>query len=117
MEEIKINDYIRFDDGTIIKAIEEEVDYYNYILKQKEFKRNGKDTSIVKYSSNIIDLIELGDYVNGWEVQEKFKDNEERWYIGECCGDSYYDNYAYNDEITTIVTKEQFKAIEYKVGE
>lgn len=56
MEEIKIGEYIRTEEGEIFKAIEEEVDYYNFELN----KLNPKEifNPIVKHSPNIIDLIE-----------------------------------------------------------
>ena len=59
-------------------------------------------------SPNIIDLIEVGDYVNGLKVV-KIEDNILTMHglihnIGE-------------EDIKSIVTKEQFKSMEYKVGE
>ena len=68
--------------------------------------RVGKCTKqvIIKHSKNLIDLIEVGDYVNGSRVDE------------------LYDGYVFVEnsdcrvkEIETIVTKEQFKSMEYKV--
>ena len=53
MEEIKVGEYIRYDDGTLIKVVEEEHSYYNYLFKNKK--------GIFKHSSNIIDLIEEED--------------------------------------------------------
>ena len=67
-------------------------------------------------SHNIIDLIEEGDYVNGSEVV--FKDfnnlNEECLECG--IGDYIVCSYEAKD-IKTIVTKEQFEAMQYKVVE
>ena len=60
-----------------------------------------------KFSFNIIDLIEVGDYVNGWKVLY--------WTDGTKIVD---DGYATNLDkigIKSIVTKEQFSAMEYKV--
>ncbi len=62
---------------------------------------------IIKSSSNIIDLIQLGDYVNGYLVYEI----EENWEIvGYRC-------FIYANDIKSIVTKEQFESMEYKIGE
>lgn len=60
---------------------------------------------VVKSSPNIIDLIEVGDYVNGYEVTSK----------DQFLGFGNHDWYMTNDEIKSIVTKEQFKNIEYEV--
>lgn len=62
---------------------------------------------ITKASHNIIDLIELGDYVNGCEVTSK----------GQFLGFGNHDWYMLDNEIKSIVTKEQFSQMEYKVGE
>jgi hypothetical protein len=73
------------------------------------------NNEIIKSSPNIIDLIEVGDYVNGQLVTsaEEVVKNDDR-YIG-------FGNYDYylskNEEIKSIVTKEQFKQIEYKIGD
>lgn len=53
MSKIKIGEYVRYDDGRIFKVIEEEVDYYNYLLKTRI-----NECGITKHSLNIIDLIE-----------------------------------------------------------
>lgn len=69
---------------------------------------------IVKASHNIIDLIEVGDYVNGIPVEDitRFKDGT--WCIT-------FDEWRWIDNnvnaIETIVTKEQFSEIEYRLGD
>lgn len=63
---------------------------------------------IIKSSPNIIDLIEIGDYVNG----EKVTSIQDNW-----LGFGNYDYYRQEYEIKSIVTKEQFSQMEYKVGE
>ena len=76
-----------------------------------------EDDDILKASHNIIDLIEVGDYVNGEKVD----------YIDDCDGAmrEYYYDYEdasidvghYFEEIKSIVTKEQFSSIEYRLGD
>ena len=65
--------------------------------------------SIKDIKENIIDLIEVGDYVNGKYVYKI------------TAGCIYFKGYAHENKsilwIQSIVTKEQFKNIEYKVGE
>ena len=89
------------------------------------------NVDIIKHSKNIIDLIEVGDYVNGelvvdiFEFYETLDDGTEKY-----CGrklltqyrmaqfkgtDSKY--YIYQNDIQSIVTKEQFKSMEYRLEE
>ena len=77
---------------------------------------------IVKVSNNIIDLIEVGDYVNGVEVMEV--DLEKKPYLKFVHGISTTDvgliTYMGDSKlygIKSIVTKEQFANMEYKAGD
>ena len=74
------------------------------------------DDDVVKASYNIIDILEEGDYVNGCYIQEikSLKNN-----VMVCMLDSDYEfvSTITNNEIETIVTKEQFEQMAYKVGE
>lgn len=68
--------------------------------------------SIKDIKENIKDLIEVGDYVN--EMQIDSIDLKERKLFVEF---GYDEIIIPENEIESIVTKEQFKNIEYKVGE
>ena len=72
------------------------------------------DDDILKASHNIIDLIEVGDYVNGYKVRKisVYEDDEK---FLEFVDDCYTE--LLNREIKSIVTKEQFSQMQYKVGE
>lgn len=67
-----------------------------------------KITDIVKHSKNIIDLIQVGDYVNGKYVKEinQYKDGKS---IIALIG------IIDEEDIKSIVTKQQFESIEYKI--
>lgn len=74
------------------------------------------ENEIVKYSKNIIDLIEVGDYVNGQCIEKIDKKENDRIYFkileykdGSFEGNCYIDL----DKIKSIVTKEQYKSVEY----
>ena len=69
------------------------------------------EDEILKVSENIIDLIEVGDYVNGKEVMtiSGFKDGSR--YIEFDEGRYLCKNY----QIKSIVTKEQFNSVKYEV--
>lgn len=64
-------------------------------------------------SPNIIDLIQVGDYVNGDWINE-IKDGRP---YHEDYNDSYYSWYLDEEDIKSIVTHEQFSQMEYKIGE
>ncbi len=70
-----------------------------------------KDGHIAKY----IDLIKVGDYVNGREVLDIYKPRD-LWEPIEIRVDSRYTNFILADEIKTILTKEQYLTNCYKVG-
>ena len=68
---------------------------------------------IVKASYNIIDLIEVGDYVNGCKVIDFMYSKEKKRSVivdSEIWG---FDA----EEIKSIVTKEQFESMSYRIGE
>ena len=71
------------------------------------------ENDFVKASYNIIDILEVGDYANGREVVDIFYDVNDN--VMDVCvlGSIVYDN----NEIKSIVTKEQFEQMAYKVVE
>ena len=114
MSEIKENEYIRTNNGSIQKVLEIQPYYendtnmseYDYISTEifKQWKRYQLEDIVKKHSPNIIDLIEVGDYVNGSRVIANEKGVV--WTIE--------DDFEL-EHIKTIVTKEQFKGSEYIV--
>lgn len=67
-----------------------------------------------KVKENIIDLIEIGDYVNGFKVDEI----DEKGIYNYNSYDGWRINIAScNEAIKSIVTKELFESMEYKIGE
>lgn len=101
------NMYVRTKEGTIERII--ELGY-----QDKEYVSFSKDNEYLTYkdkikaSHNIIDLIEAGDYVNGYEVYKIFLTDavlvKNKDYPLIC-----------RSEIKSIVTKEQFESMSYKV--
>lgn len=68
---------------------------------------------IVKTSHNIIDLIEIGDYVNGYYVEDVLKT-----FVNVAVGSNYFQSPTiYEKDIKSIVTKELFEIAEYRIGE
>ena len=102
---MQVGDYVRTKKGFIGKA--NVITQYNVNIEDKKIVQL---INITKSSPNIIDLIEVGDYVNGKCVDEI--DTHRK------CLYSYErdDYYIFNErDIKSIVTKENFKEMEYKI--
>lgn len=90
---------------------------------------NTSDDIIGKPSKNPIDLIEVGDYVNGYYVSKIWKIGEITHYVDEkpiqrkeiqitIQAPSYGGIiHLHNEDIKSIVTHEQFSAMEYGLGD
>ena len=76
----------------------------------KDAKKDG-----FKIEHDIIDLIEVGDFVNGFRVESVYNPtgNEVLWIKLSC---NPIDNWE-NEDIKSVVTKEQFESMAYKVVE
>lgn len=67
--------------------------------------------NVVKASYNIIDILEVGDYVNGYYVEDVLKT-----FVNVAVGSNYFQSPTiYEKDIKSIVTKEQFENMEYKI--
>ena len=95
--ELKIGDYVRTINGKIW-----------IITSQKAISGHKKD--IIKSSPRIIDLIEVGDYVNGCMVVNK---NDDTIQIIQII--IPFD--LKENDIKNIVTKQQFESMQYVVKE
>lgn len=123
-DEIKIGEYVRTRNNGIkrIDTIFENktVNKYGYETGSDwdgKWYSHIKTTEIVKHSNNLIDLIEIGDIL-------KIKEDDSICYIGLEKDEMTLTYQEIIDEIKNnkikllaIVTKEQFRNIEYKVGE
>ena len=109
--ELKEGMYVRTKDGLIDKVI---IDYKGCCnsttcnCKHVSCEHNYYDEEdIVKTSDNPIDLIEEGDYVNGYRVTYVYPnlikvDSTDIWEI-------------HPHDIKSIITKEQFNSVKYEV--
>ena len=109
--EISEGMYVRTEKGEIKKVFQYDGQEDNLIWCTLNSYATLK-SSIVKASYNIIDLIEVGDYVNGCLVT--------RICIDEETGKKYLNMYGSiseweNEDIKSIVTKEMFDSIKYEV--
>ena len=108
--ELEIGMYVRTINGKI------------WIIKsQKAISGHRKD--IINASYDIIDLIEVGDYVNGEQVS-RIKQCPE-YHLGDGIlifnehNETIYSNFRTSKyyDIKSIVTKEAFESMEYRIGE
>lgn len=110
---MKIGDYVRTKQGRIGKISNLTVDYSSELILCEESSIPFAKHQIIKSSPKIIDLIEVGDYVNGYKVIDFMLENGKTKVIfvdGDIWGFDI-------DEIKSIVTHEQFESMEYKVKE
>lgn len=124
-DEIKVNEYARDDFGNLFVVIGKyERGQFGEIcvqlgdFKTKEFAGEQWERNIK--IGNLIDLIEVGDYVNGYKVISIDRDVVTDIHT-DCIELDLNNNYQYNfitiNQIETIVTKEMMESISYKVTE
>lgn len=116
MSEIEVGEYVRTDNGEIHKVIDIEK---GSIKIKSQYKEWIGLCCIVNHSKQLIDLVEVGDYVNGREVKhiamfEGFPDYPKLIFVDET--HLIPDDTCENDEIQTILTKEIYMANCYKIG-
>lgn len=106
--------YIRYL-GNIDKIIAVIIDEHNSNLNRVYAENETVFFSeIEKASFDLIDLIEVGDYVNGYKVLFIDKDLGNTKNI-KCIDNSEERACFYEEDIKDIVTKEQFEAMKYVV--
>ena len=124
---IEIGEYGRTNLGNIIKFAwfqdENGITYKDKVILVDEMIKNTKpyyyfkkNEFIKNHSKNIIDLIEVGDYVNEGKVLDICEceyGGEKVIHIGGFC----LPKRIYDNEIKSIVTKEQFANVEYRLEE
>lgn len=127
MSEIQVGEYVRTIRGEIgifekyssrkeTSIYKSNFDHF-IILQGRKTHLQCHKSYIVKHSKNIIDLIEVGDYVNGILITGK----EGTLLYTDIKG---IDNSGYHipisqyeENIKSIVTKEQFEQVEYRIEE
>lgn len=108
---IEVGEYVRLDNNKIGKVI--AIEKGSIMLDIKENRWIGI-CCISKHSKNIIDLIEVGDYINGCLVI----DIEDRnIIILQKTGGFYKFDKKSIANIKSITTHEQFKNTEYRIPE
>ena len=126
MEEIEVGEYVRtkkgiariVEDGKFVEIRENGNRMYyvdtNGTPCTWEFSCHIWSKDIVKHSKNIIDLIEVCDYVNGEKINTIRNYNGEK-HVGVENSEEMLEAIFDNKDIKSIVTKEQFASMEYKI--
>ena len=112
MSKIEINEYVRTKNGTIDKVINSN--FYMNIYVECE-KGLYLIESIVKHSNQLIDLIEVGDIVNGYRVKAVYLEGVTKYIKLDNAYKDGQGTRTYEEDIKTILTKEQYIAYCYKV--
>ena len=117
---MKVGDYVRTKEGFIARVIEIyegniECDAPIKTLYEEKYNClwDKEKENIIKSSPNIIDLIEVGDYVNGCRVIgiDLLPTKQKIVVVGY----GYDCDEISENNIKSIVTKEQFEEMEYKL--
>ena len=111
MEEIQIGEYVRNKKGIIYKS------EYNISTNVENIPEKYKKLvdNIVKHSKNIIEIIKINDYVNGERVIKIF--NPEFLEVGKLPYIITEKSKFEEQEIETILTKEQYENNVFRIGE
>ena len=116
MEEIEVGEYVRINNdfrlialgiGQVIRINQDTI----YVKMNFEMPFAFKIENIAKHSKNIIDLLQEGDYANGYKVIAKSDDG----YIVILTDDIEQGELLTEEEIETILTKELYQANCYTV--
>ena len=128
---LEVGDYVRTKNNGICKLYREfhedsvdvgigvfpEID--GFFIDKEEINYIEKD-DILKSSNNIMDLIEAGDYVNGYKVTAIYNPNGDDIFNFTLIMEHGYKTinpYIKHYPIKSIVTKEQFESMAYEVKE
>ena len=114
--DLKVGMYVRYArgmiNGCIPIRIARIVDCSDDVLIKIDNGQCILRDDVIKASHNLIDLIELGDYVNGLAVTRICVDEEtEKKHLNMYGSLSEWEN----EDIKSIVTKEQFNSVKYEV--
>ncbi len=114
---LEVGMYVRTNKGEIAKIVADAP----YLVNIDKFKKDGitlrtlRKIDILKASYNIIDILEAGDYVNGYPIDEiiEYEDNTKAIII-----DDIEKTFIQKEQdIKSVITHEQMEQMAYKVGE
>lgn len=111
------NEYIR----KIVEIPEDNRYASLYLDKDANYSKGLSIKNVIKASYNIIDILEVGDYVNGMEVTRisgtRYDKNDLHCYCEHNGNENWQQVMIPVKNIKSIVTKEQFEEMSYKIKE
>lgn len=130
---IKVGDYVRIKYmgkrtkiGRIIQILDKDTCYHNMqmYLVDVGVKHSNSDfessriyeEDIIDYSSEIIKLVEIGDYVNGCKVIDKYYSYRGKELLLDAIRIEGHSLALTNIDIQSILTKESFDTMNYVIG-
>lgn len=130
---LEVGQFVRTDKVGIKKIykIDNNKTKYKYLYKLKNQDDDGCidlgvlcENNIIKASYNIIDILEVGDYVNGSEIldfENRYIEEDDKFVpigvITENCYLENTDSWIIEKDIKSVITHEQMEQMAYKVGE
>lgn len=112
---VEIGEYVKFENGTIFIV----TPWLKTFINEHE-SRSEKDLveflGRIKHSKQLIDLIRVGDIVNGYIVKAVYLEGATKYIKLSNSYENGQGIRTYEEDIKTILTKEQYKANCYKVG-
>ena len=130
---LEVGQFVRFKDKRGIEYIRKIVEIPEdnryaslYLDKEANYSHGLSPKNVIKASYNIIDILEVGDYVNGYKVEEVNNNlNEHKgicnsldtylWVVNDL--DEFEEIVIFEKDIKSIVTKKQFESMEYRIGD
>lgn len=115
---LEVGQFARLKSGYIVKILNVKDDW---IETDTRFIMRTFPQDFAKASYNIIDILEVGDYVNGYIVEEIKRGYDGKIWIDN--GTRGYDEggeytiWKRNEDIKSIITHEQMEQMAYKVGD
>ena len=104
---------------TVYRVIDKKIIYDNV----EDWEDCLLDNEILKASYDIIDILEIGDYVNGSEVldfENKYIEEKDTFVpigvVTENCYLEDTDSWIIEKNIKSVITHEQIEQMEYRIG-
>lgn len=115
---LEVGQFVRTKDGKIFDCyVSEQMGKTIYYPKRSKTNGYIDWNEVYKKSENIINILEVGDYVNGYPVYEiiEYEDNTRAIVIGDDNKSIIWEESS--QYIKSIVTHEQMEQMAYKVGD
>ena len=121
-DRIEIGEYVRVNNdnrncigiGKVTRIVNESI--YVNMNNKYNLPVSFQIDNIVKHSKQLIDLIEIGDFVNGHKVKAIYLNGATKYIKLSNSYENGQGTRTYEEDIKTILTKEQYEVNCYKVG-